>query len=69
MAVHTKKQTSIPQVDLYRESYDKMQRWYRIQRFARDVHRTLRSDEEVDLFIQHGRHELAAMIPPRGDVD
>ena len=53
---------------LYAESYAKMQRWYHLQRFARDVLKTLETDEAVDLFIDNARHELARMIPSREDI-
>lgn len=50
------------------ESYKKMQRWYRIQQFAREVHKTLPSDEAVELFIQHMRHDLAKGIMPPEEI-
>ena len=69
MAITKKALTAREHKAALEESYHRMQRWYRINQFARDIHRALNSDEAVDAFIRDGRHALAATIPPRGDIE
>jgi len=68
MAITKKAETAREHKAAIEESYRKMQRWYRLQQFARDVHRVLTTDDQIDAFIRDGRHELAARIQINGDI-